>query len=205
MRSFVRSIHPHPAALDPACVAGTSVRWSVPADSVRLVPVWLGVQPRSADPWSVRNRQLVESAIEGWNSVGLPVRFTPAPSRGRADVRIDVVDRFLPQDPAPGLATRGGATQLTYSDTRTIERAQIMIARETTNGIPYSSADIEAILLHELGHALGLPHSPRLESIMAPAPVVSTLTAVDASAARMLYRAPRCAAPATAATSSGAP
>jgi predicted Zn-dependent protease len=50
----------------------------------------------------------------------------------------------------------------------------------------------ERTLLHELGHALGLPHATGPNSLMSERPSGSTLTGTDIALARGHYSRSRC-------------
>lgn len=185
-------VHPGSPAPELGCVSPTSARWVIPDGGVRELRVWIQAVPSANDPGVSITSDLPDEALSLWNRLGLPVRLTRAPSRGRADIRVDVVDRFFSDAGDPSNATRGGVTRLTTTSGANITEAQIMIARHTAAGVRYSDVDLEAILLHELGHAIGLRHSTNPLALMAPQPVVSTVTAADAAVARALYGGVRC-------------
>ena len=187
-----------------ACLAPNAVRWEVADGSRRTLAVWVRADVVTRDRWRIPARSRLTSALEEWNALKLPVQLVAAPSRAGADIRVEVIDRFPLDAMTPGSIIHGGLTHLEYTESGEIAGAQVFVAETTPRGIPFSSEDWYAILLHELGHALGLPHASRGLAVMAASPVVSSMTPVDAAMARTLYQGRRCGSAQTVTLGAGA-
>lgn len=123
-----------------------------------------------------------------WNALSLPVQLVPAPSLRDADITVQVIQSFPVTQPSSPLDKyRAGLTKLTYRDGREITNAVILIAETTPFGQRYTVSDQLATLMHEIGHALGLPHVANPDALMAARPRAEGVTAIDATLARTVY------------------
>jgi hypothetical protein len=199
--AVARGGEPTPLRAD-ACLAPNAIRWERDREQQRTLRVWLGGDAVTRDRRPTTMRSHLRAAMSEWNALGLPLQLVLTTSRADAEIRVEVIDQF-PLDPTlPGSAMHGGLTHLQYTRSGHLAAAEVYVAEMTPRGMPYSGEDWRAILLHELGHALGLPHARLAFALMAMSPVVSSVTPADAATARELYVRPRC--PATLATASPA-
>lgn len=101
-----------------------------------------------------------------------------------------------------------GETTYTYDQTNHFQNATVLLSDDNQT-TPLSDGDgrfvgyqstVFQVLLHEIGHALGLAHNPDPTSIMNPTAGFSNpyITGQDAAALRSLYGAPSSSAVATA-------
>jgi Matrixin len=110
--------------------------------------------------------------------------------------------RFLEQDDTTGAAMvvrwadslesdRAGATDVTWDQAgRIIRVAVYLTTRSPSTGRPFAPETRRAIALHELGHALGLPHSTHLQDVMYPIATATALSDRDRFSLRLLYELP---------------
>lgn len=187
-----------------ACLASPANRW-VPVDGTvpRVIRVWIDEATQSLEGWSTYGRRRVRQGMNAWNVLGLPVRFEAASSGRDADVIVTVVDTLPGETASPG-ENQAGLTRLVYGARGELVRANVFVAVRARYGVRFSLPDQQATLLHELGHALGLPHASGPRSLMSAQRVGSVITGVDIALARTHYAIVPC--PATGPTyGSGAP
>ena len=175
-----------------ACEPAAALRWAAAHDvgapeHRRVVHVWMDVEADGVEGWGRSGASRVRRAIERWNALSLPVALAVADTRGNAEVTVSVIRRFPPDKHLNADEYRAGLTTLTYDSTGQITRARVLIAGSTPYGLRYPVLDQEATLLHELGHALGLPHVSNPVALMYSRPRATSITPVDAVLAKSVY------------------
>jgi predicted Zn-dependent protease len=132
-------------------------------------------------------------AADDWNSIRLPIRFVRVNQERDAAVRVQFV-RTLPA--ATGRESPSGVARLTFDRERILSSVDVMLASETPNGIHYAPTDLYVSAIHELGHALGVPHASESHLAMAAFSRAIGFTPGDAQLARDAYapRGKECAA-----------
>ena len=126
-------------------------------------------------------------ALDEWNSIHLPIRLTVATSARAADIIVDVVPA-LPNVDGSSVQHQAGITNVTHAASGSILAARILIAAATPAGQRFPVVEQQANLLHELGHALGLPHLTATGAVMSPARRgAHQLTGADIVLARTHY------------------
>lgn len=171
--------------------AGRLVRWRAPRPPLR---VW--VQPYAAlENFRAELPAVVRGALRTWSEEGAPFGFTAVEDSTRADVLVFWADHF-----SAGQARRSyrvGVTNRITDPNDWIVAASIALAvnaPDASAGGGSRALDIETIqnaARHELGHVLGLDHSPDRNDIMAPwAARQERLSDADRATLQLLYALP---------------
>jgi hypothetical protein len=178
---------------DETCLPSGQNRWHVAeGDSQRVLRVWIDEENQVPDGWSTYGKRRLRTAIARWNTLRLPVRMELAESRGVADIEVSIVDS-VPVQQQMREASQAGATRITTVPPGDIEKAHVLVAVAASYGVRYRLPAQEATLVHELGHALGLPHATGPRALMSARSSIATLTGTDIALARSHYHRPRCA------------
>ena len=122
----------------------------------------------------------VREAFLSWEESGVPVRFAFVVSPDSAEVRVGWTDR-LPEH-------RAGLVHWWKDADGWLTKANIVLAMQLSDGGRADDTSMHRMALHEIGHVLGLEHSPGTEDIMAAWVNANELTARDRATARLLYR-----------------
>jgi hypothetical protein len=183
-----------PVALTSSCTAAVPLRWFLnDLARPRALRVFLYVAPETGDRWERFGSARLRTAMAHWNGLDLPVRFQAVDQPGGADVIVEIIPRFEIDDNEPAAHRyRAGVTHLTYHNTGEITRAYLQIAETTPFAVRYPVTDQIATLIHELGHALGLPHARSPFALMASRPQSTTVTGADLDLIRAHYGSVPC-------------
>jgi len=146
-------------------------------------PVTVWIQPTTTlrDFWpDFRDR--TRDAFYTWAASGVPMRFLFVDDSSQAEVHVVWVDRF--DD------TAAGKTYWARDQNWWIVGADIEVALHRPTGEAYDQQMIRTIALHEVGHLIGLDHSPNPDDIMSARVHVMTLSAADLRTAALIYKLP---------------
>ena len=123
----------------------------------------------------------VNWAISRWNGV-VPVQLETGADSATADI---VVTWTVRMD-----SNRTGRTDLTWDRRGNIRQALIVLATHTPEGQLLDTRRMAALALHEVGHAMGLGHSPVKQDALYPVTLAQELSDRDIRTARLLYDLP---------------
>lgn len=121
-------------------------------------------------------------ALGRWNGAELPVQLVPEVDSARADIVVTWVARMD--------SNRTGRADVTWDALGRIRRVAVTLATHTPDGRLVVGSQMVALALHELGHALGLGHSPDRADALFPETAAIELTERDRRTARLLYALP---------------
>lgn len=146
-------------------------------------PIKVWVEPGRRDSWYDRQRLLrVRRAFGTWEHIGVPVRFTFLRDSSAAEVRVRWVDSL----PGP----RAGFIRWTSDEQGWLTGADVALARRNSQRQYYPMDVLQSVVTHEVGHLLGLEHSPDPADVMASQVMAREPSARDRATVRLLYSGP---------------
>jgi hypothetical protein len=165
----------------------TLVRWPARSEPLR---VWVQPASRVTD-WRRDFVGPVRAAFLTWSAAGTPITFTLVDDSTQADVHVTWVHAFAnPHSNHQGRQV--AATLRVTNPAGWIVAANITIAVHPGGSeTPFDIYTIQTAGLHEIGHLLGLDHSPRSTDVMAATAYgQDRLSPTDRATARALYTLP---------------
>lgn len=121
-------------------------------------------------------------AITRWNTVGLPIYLEQVGDTAGADIVLTWADRLD--------SNRAGRADVSWERSGRLVHVHVTLATHTPGGRQVVPSEMVALALHELGHALGLGHSPVASDALHPETSALDLTARDRHTALLLYAIP---------------
>src|SRR6266545_1477945 len=137
----------------------------------RPVRVFLG--PGTAANFQPSFLDAVRDAFQRWRDTGVPVRFNLNADSASAEVRFRWQIQFDVE--------RTGQTDLTWDQDGNLLTADVTLATFDPKGRPLGQDEMRVVALHEIGHVLGLDHSPDSSDVMYARTKVQELSRGDSS------------------------
>lgn len=122
----------------------------------------------------------VRAAFGRWADTGVPVRFDLHADSSAAEVRFVWRTKFD--------IDRTGETDLEWDRDGHLRTAVVTIATFDPRGHALGPDDVRVVALHEIGHLIGLDHSPDSTDLMFAKAVVRDLSERDIRTAQLLYQ-----------------
>jgi predicted Zn-dependent protease len=148
----------------------------------RAEPLHVAIIEGGPSGYSSRMAAHVRDAFDEWESAGVPLSFTFMSDTTGADITVHWIDSFN--------FDRAGQTDLTWDQLGHVRHASIALALRTSNGLRLPDHALVSVAIHEVGHALGLPHSSDSTDVMFPATRTGAISDRDRHTALLLYHLP---------------
>jgi len=150
-------------------------RW----DSRVATPVRVAFASASVANFQPSFLDALRAAFQRWQEAGVRVRFNMDADSTAAEVWVRWRIQFEGE--------RSGQTDLQWDDEGHLLTGTITLATFDAKGQPLGADEIRVMALHEVGHLIGLDHSPNEGDIMYARPQVRDLSTRDISTALLLY------------------
>lgn len=163
-----------------AATDSTLVRWPDRPDRMFTVGYYADTAVVGWDSTAIND---VRAALRGWDSNEANIRLREIRDSSVADIKVQWV-HFLD-------TAQTGITQLTWSPDGRIQGATITLGlRQGRDTVVIPAWGRRRVALHEIGHALGLPHSTREGDAMFPSSPQSSPSRRDQATLLLLYAVP---------------
>lgn len=146
-------------------------------------PYRIAILEGGSPDYGVRMAGFVREAASRWETAGLGLRFAFTGDSADADIIVQWRESF-------GIGNQAGLTDLRWSNAGPVVRAYVSLATRNAGDSLFSDNALLGSAVHELGHAMGMPHSGDSNDVMFPVTRVTILSDRDRATAHLLYALP---------------
>jgi hypothetical protein len=146
-------------------------------------PFRIAILEGGSPDYGVRMAGFVREAASRWEAAGIGFWFSFTGDSADADIVFRWRESF-------DSGNKAGETDLRWSNAGPVVRATVSLATRNAGDSLFTDEALLGAAVHELGHAMGLPHSGDEGDVMFPVTRVTTVSSRDRATARLLYALP---------------
>ena len=146
-------------------------------------PFRIAIVEGGSPDFDARMTGFVREAASRWETAGVGFWYAFTADTADADIVFGWRESFRHGNQA-------GVTDLRWSSRGPVARAYVSLATRNAGDSLFSDEAMLGAAIHELGHAMGLPHSADSTDVMFPVTRALDLSARDRATARLLYALP---------------
>jgi hypothetical protein len=146
-------------------------------------PFRVAILPGGSPDYDDRLAGFVREAASRWEGAGPGFRFALSGDSATADIVVRWRGNFAHGNQA-------GQTELLWANAGAITHAYVALATRNAGDSLFTDEALLGAAVHELGHALGMPHSADSADVMFPVTRMTALSPRDLATVRLLYALP---------------
>ena len=162
----------------------TLARW--PERRNEPLRVWIQADADFGN-WDPQYAVVAERAFEEWEQAGFPIRFDRVRDSAGADIKIVFVHQMPPDDQQ---VRRIGVARRLRDQDGWLRHGEVIIATHDRAGAALPATTVHGTARHEVGHVLGLGHSPNPTDVMYPESRTTVISAADRATLHLIYMLP---------------